>query len=60
MRNYIGDELNWDVNLILFKEEVPQTRLGMAGRLGWTSWIGTRKNPSDAGDLLLNPYLTAA
>jgi type VI secretion system protein ImpH len=60
VRNYIGDELNWDVNLILFKEEVPETRLGMAGRLGWTSWIGPRKSPSDARDLLLNPYLTAA
>ncbi|HVJ51650.1 MAG TPA: type VI secretion system baseplate subunit TssG [Aliidongia sp.] len=60
VRNYIGDELDWDVNLILFREEVPQTRLGMAGQLGWTSWIGTRRAEIDADELLLNPYLRAA
>jgi type VI secretion system protein ImpH len=60
VRNYIGDEFSWDVNLILRKEEVPQLRLGQAGLLGWTSWIGTRHSQRDADDLLLNPYVTAA
>lgn len=60
VRSYIGDELNWDVNLVLFREEVPETQLGVAGKLGWTSWLGTRKSPHDAADLLLNPYVKAA
>src|SRR5438105_545773 len=39
VRNYVGDELGWNVNLLLRHDEVPQTRLGQAGQLGWTSWI---------------------
>jgi type VI secretion system protein ImpH len=60
VRNYIGDELDWDVMLILFREEVPSLRLGQAGRLGWTTWLGARRKESDANDLVLEPYLNAA
>lgn len=60
VRNYVGDELNWDVMLILFRQEVPSLRLGQAGLLGWTSWLGTRREDTDATDLVLEPYLNAA
>jgi type VI secretion system protein ImpH len=60
VRNYVGDELAWDLNLVLRRDEVPPTRLGMAGKLGWTSWIGTRRSPRDAGDLTLNPFFSLA
>jgi type VI secretion system protein ImpH len=60
VRNYVGDEFSWDVNLILLQEEVPKLRLGQAGRLGWTSWLGTRRSERNADDLLLNPYVNAA
>jgi type VI secretion system protein ImpH len=60
VRNYIGDELSWDVMLILIKAEVPSVRLGQAGLLGWTSWIGTRRTEIDATDLVLEPDLHAA
>jgi len=60
VRNYIGDELNWDVMLILLHEEVPAVKLGEAGLLGWTSWLGTRQKENDATDLVLEPYLDAA
>jgi type VI secretion system protein ImpH len=60
VRDYVGDEFSWDVNLILLKDEVPQLRLGEAGRLGWTSWLGTRRSERDAADLVLNPYVNAA
>ena len=60
VRNYIGDELNWDVMLILIRDEVPSIKLGEAGTLGWTSWLGTRREESDATDLVLEPYLDAA
>jgi len=60
VRNYIGDELSWDVLLILLREEVPSTTLGTAGRLGWTSWLGARAHDDDAADLVLEPGRDAA
>ena len=60
VRNYIGDELDWDVMLILIREEVPSVTLGAAGLLGWTSWLGTRRKETDAIDLVLEPYLNVA
>jgi type VI secretion system protein ImpH len=60
VRNYIGDELAWDVMLILIKAEVPSVRLGRDGLLGWTSWLGTRRTEVDASDLVLEPDLHAA
>jgi type VI secretion system protein ImpH len=60
VRNYIGDELSWDVMLILIREEVPSVKLGEAGMLGWTSWIGTRRRENDATDLVLEPHVDAA
>ncbi len=48
VRNYIGFELNWDINLILEKEEIPDTILGTSGQLGWTSWLaGTAERKSE-------------
>jgi type VI secretion system protein ImpH len=53
LRNYIGVELAWDVRLVLRCDEVPRARLGSTGRLGWTTWLGTRKQRTDADDLVL-------
>lgn len=55
VRNYIGDELTWDLQLVLKKEEVPKTRMGQYGRLGWTSWIQSKPFARDADDLVLRP-----
>jgi len=60
VRNYIGDELSWDVMLVLIKEEVPAVKLGEAGMLGWTSWLGDRRSELDATDLVLEPKLDGA
>ena len=72
VRNYLGDELVWDVNLLLKKQEVPaEIALGCpkessnasmngAAQLGWSMWLGPRISDTDANDLLLNPFLTAA
>jgi len=38
VRTYVGLALDWDVRLILKKEEVPELRLGGATRLGWSTW----------------------
>jgi type VI secretion system protein ImpH len=60
VRNYTGDELNWDLNLILKREEVPASKLGGAGRLGWSTWLGRRQAESDADDLMLDPLAHGA
>lgn len=39
VRNYVGEELEWDVCLVLRREEVPQVCLGRQGQLGWTTWL---------------------
>jgi type VI secretion system protein ImpH len=40
---------------VLVKEEVPSVQLGLAGRLGWTTWLKTKPFQRDAEDLVLNP-----
>jgi len=42
---YLGEELDWDVELALPTAVAPPVRLGVAGRLGWTGWI----NPQHGG-----------
>jgi type VI secretion system protein ImpH len=53
VRNYIGLEYLWEVNLILKKEEKPVTCLGVSGTLGWTSWLQTERQLDHVEDLLL-------
>jgi len=54
VRFYVNLEFDWDVRLVLKREQVPALRLGVA-RLGWTSWLGRRRSERDADDLCLNP-----
>jgi type VI secretion system protein ImpH len=54
VRNYAGDTLIWDVNLILRAEQVPPLQLGRHGRIGWTTWLMPRRAPADAADLYLD------
>jgi type VI secretion system protein ImpH len=55
VRNYVGFEFDWEVQLVLARDEVPGIRLGSEGHLGWTTWLGTRRAPTDATDLTLVP-----
>ena len=59
VRNYVGDTLDWDINLILAGDEVPRASLGGTTKLGHTSWIGSRQDMddtrADAEDLFLYP-----
>jgi type VI secretion system protein ImpH len=55
VRNYVGFEFDWDVQLVLARDEVPGIRLGREGKLGWTTWLGARRTPTDADDLTLVP-----
>jgi type VI secretion system protein ImpH len=60
VRLYLCYEFDWDVRLILRKDDVPPLSLGQSGRLGWTSWLGRRQAATDAGDLCINAEAFAA
>jgi type VI secretion system protein ImpH len=55
LKTYAGYSLSYDVQLILKAEEVPRTCLGNAGKLGWTTWLGSHPHPQDATDLIVRP-----
>ena len=55
IRTYAGDELRWELRLVLRASDVPSVALGETGELGWTSWLGTRSSPTDADDVLIRP-----
>jgi type VI secretion system protein ImpH len=44
VRLYTNEEWSWQVRLLLRPEDVPPVRLGESGWLGWTSWLGGRKD----------------
>jgi type VI secretion system protein ImpH len=54
VKNYIGYEYAWDVNLVLEKDDVPTVQPGQYGQLGWTSWLEVDKREVDSNDLYLN------
>jgi len=58
MQQLIGDELSWDAQLTLRKDQVPATRLGQvlgnAPRLGWVSWMGERPRARHAADVRIS------
>ena len=59
VRGYVGDALDWDINLVLKGDDVPRASLGGATRLGLLSWTGVRPDPDverpDAEDLFIYP-----
>ena len=54
IRSYVGDELQWDLQLILRKVDTPPLGLGIVGRLGWSSWMIREQMPRDPDDLVLD------
>ncbi len=55
VRHYLGRELEWDLRLVLRRAEVPAVALGGRSRLGWGTWLGRRREESDADSLTLYP-----
>jgi type VI secretion system protein ImpH len=45
---YIGDQLEWEVELAMPSGAVEPMRLGSSGQLGWTSWMAPNWTSSDA------------
>lgn len=55
VRNYVGDALDWDLNLVLAQGEVSPLRLGAGTRLGWSTWLVNGSLGRDGSDLKLDP-----
>ena len=55
VRTYAGDELAWDLNLVLKRQEAPKLTLGGGGQLGWTTWLPSAHADRDPDDLVLEP-----
>lgn len=55
VKSYAGLALEWDVRLILEKEETPALRLGGATRVGWSTWLASTPVATNRNQLLINP-----
>lgn len=51
---YIGLELDWEVQLILQRQQVPAPILAQQICLGWTTWLGESTETRDADDLVFS------
>ena len=54
VQNYVGDELDWDLRLVLDEQTDQPMRLS-GTRLGWDAWLGSIPDKRDRQDLLLYP-----
>lgn len=56
VRQYIGIEFEWDLQLVLRKDEVPAWSLGRpgAGTLGRLGWLNQPRRPRHADQLVMN------
>jgi len=56
-RFFSNDEMDFEAQLILKREEVPRCELGaeqgIAPQLGWTTWSRTKEMPRDVADTIL-------
>lgn len=55
VKTYVGEEKAWDVQLVLKSADVPATRLGKVGRMGLSTWLGQRRQSTDADEVVLRP-----
>jgi type VI secretion system protein ImpH len=55
VRNYLGDEHEWELQLNLRQQEIPKPRLDGGTQLGWTSWLSQQPLGRDGDDLHLHP-----
>jgi len=53
--SYVGNELTWEVQLLLHREEIPGTFLGKTcSQLGWSCWLFISWPRADADSLVLS------
>jgi type VI secretion system protein ImpH len=57
VKNYVGLTLDWDVRVILQKEDMPPLRLGGPTRMGWSTWLASAKPARDLDQMVIYPAL---
>jgi type VI secretion system protein ImpH len=55
VRGYAGDELKWDVRLVLAKNALRPLELGRVGQLGRTSWLVAQIGQGEVENLVVDP-----
>lgn len=53
VRTYAGLALDWDLRLVLKKEQQPPLKLGGGARVGWSSWLASAAPARDADQVLI-------
>lgn len=54
VRQWVGLEYEWDLQLILARQDVPRMRVGRNGELGRSCWLGRFRKAGDADDLVID------
>jgi type VI secretion system protein ImpH len=54
VKTYVGLTLEWDVRLILQKQQTPPLHLGSGRRLGWSTWLSSKPPDRDCDQMLIN------
>jgi type VI secretion system protein ImpH len=54
VRSYVGLALDWDVRLVLKKQEMPPLRLGGATRIGWSTWLASAEPRADGAQMVIS------
>ncbi|UPG84797.1 type VI secretion system baseplate subunit TssG [Luteibacter aegosomatis] len=60
VRFYASDQVDWDLQVVLLRDEVPSVHLGRGARMGLSTWMGRYPGPGDAEDLVLNAFSAIA
>jgi type VI secretion system protein ImpH len=58
VKNYVGEQLDWDLRLILDEKTDQPLRLG-AARMGWDAWLGRCPDGKGRQDLIFHPNSVA-
>jgi type VI secretion system protein ImpH len=53
VRFFGGDQSDFEVQLVLKRNEVPRSELGVSGQLGWSTWAKTQIMGYDPSDTIL-------
>jgi type VI secretion system protein ImpH len=59
VRGAVGDELLWEVVLVLRPDEAAPLQLDGSARLGWTSWLSAPPAGREARDMVMEPVREA-
>lgn len=55
VRSYVGDELSWELQLMMDREATDTVRLGGRAQLGMNSWLLSKPLSEDPADMVIEP-----